>query len=113
MLVLQQTETKTRILFRQVPVLHIQHLGVCIAAFTAAVALSASDVPLLHLQRGQTILLHLRHNVIAFAMIAAFQIALLRLCQLLRLQHRLCRVGLLRLQHALQCADFAAPQASD
>ena len=58
-------------------------------------------------------LLHLRHNVIVFAKIAASQIALLRLCQLLRLQHRLCRVGLLRLQHALRCADFAAPQASD
>ena len=53
-------------------------------------------------------LLHLRHNVIAFAMIAASQIALLRLCQLLRLQHRLCRVGLLRLQHALRCAVYAA-----
>jgi len=92
MLVLQQTETETRILFRQVPVLHIQHLDVCIAALSACLpfaaftawpdhiaALSASDVPLLHL----------RHNVIAFARIAAFQIALLRLCQLLRLQHRL------------------------
>ena len=86
MLVLQHTETETRILFRQIPVLHIQHLGVGIAAFTAAVAFTAWPDHIAKAAASKFPLLHLRHNVIAFARIAASQIALLRLCHLLHLQ---------------------------
>jgi hypothetical protein len=100
-LVLQQTETETRILFRQVPVLHIQHLDVCIAALSACLpfccvySMARPHCCIVSIRctiaafTAEARLLLLRHNVIVFAIFAASQIALLRLRQLLHLQHRL------------------------